>query len=272
MEIKLFLNQTNIESIVFYRSFFGLLIIISILILKKYRIKNLVTKNLKVHILRSIAGTLAMISGYLALNYVSLVHATTLGFTKIFFVIFLAHIVFKEKLSYFSLSFAFLGFVGICMSLNPSDFVEIYGTFLCIISSVFVSLGIMSVSFLSKKEKSISILFYHAFLSSLVTYIAFYNSIEILSSTNFFAIFIICVTALLGQYFNIVSYRDGKTSKIVIIGYSRIVFSFLLGYFILNETINLLQFFGLIVVIFSTLAAVLVDKKNLKGKDKDFPD
>ena len=75
-------------------------------------------------------------------------------------------------------------------------------------------------------------------------------------------------TALSGQYFNIKSYRDGKTSKIIIIGYTRILFSFLLGYFIFSEKLDFSQLFGLLIIILTTLSTLKV-KKRIRDKDKD---
>ena len=41
----------------------------------------------------------------------------------------------------------------------------------------------------------------------------------------------ITVTAVIGQYFNTESYKDNPTNKVMILSYSRIIFSTALGFF-----------------------------------------
>lgn len=253
MEIKFFSNEINIESIVFYRCLFGFLVISCVILINTNRFSLLKTENFKIHFLRAIFGTGAMLFGYSALKYVPLAQATAIGFVKIFFVIILATLFLKEKLKKSNLLLAIFGFLGVYLSVNPDSLNNLYGSFLCLIASAFVAGGIISISFLSKREETLSILFYNSFLSALITLMIFNNSIKLLTLTNYYGILIICITALSGQFFNIFSYREGKTSRIVIIGYIRILFSFLLGFFILGEKLDTIQILGLLIIILTTL-------------------
>ena len=268
MEIKYFSNQINIESIVFYRCLLGFIIVTLIILIKEKGMKSLKTKNFKIHILRASFGTSAMLFGYSALLYIPLAQATAIGFTKTFFVILLATLFLKEKFQKSNLILAIFGFIGVYYSISPDDINHIYGSFLCLAAALCVACGIISISYLSKKEETLTILFYHSFISTIITLIIFRSSLDYLSLSNYFGVIIICITALSGQYFNIKSYRDGKTSKIIIIGYTRILFSFLLGYFIFSEKLDFSQLFGLLIIILTTLSTLKV-KKRIRDKDKD---
>ena len=262
MEIKYFSNQINIESIVFYRCLLGLIIVTLIILIKEREITSLKTKNLKIHILRASFGTCAMLFGYSALLYIPLAQATAIGFTKTFFVILLASLFLKEKFEKSNLFLAIFGFLGVYFSINPDELYDIYGSFLCLIAALCVACGIISISYLSKKEKTLTILFYHSFISTIITFIIFRSSLDYLSLSNYYGIIIICITALSGQYFNIKSYRNGKTSKIIIIGYTRIIFSFLLGYFAFSEKLNVSQLLGLLIIVLTTVSTLKINKKN----------
>ena len=85
LQVKLLLDKVNIETIVFFRSFIGLFIVLILSIILRKGIKIIQTSNIKIHILRSIFGTLAMYFGYRSLNYITLSEATSIGFTKVFF-------------------------------------------------------------------------------------------------------------------------------------------------------------------------------------------
>ena len=90
LQVKLLLDKTNLESIVFYRSFIGLILILMLSATLKTGIKIIKTSNIKIHIIRSIFGTMAMYFGYRSLSYISLSEATSIGFTKVFFTSILA--------------------------------------------------------------------------------------------------------------------------------------------------------------------------------------
>ena len=86
-QIKLELLTNSIENIVFYRSFFGtvILLIFFIFNIKESLTKDFNSDNIFLHILRSIFGVLAMYFGYNSLNYLTLSQASTVSFTKVFF-------------------------------------------------------------------------------------------------------------------------------------------------------------------------------------------
>ena len=73
---------------------------------------------------------------------------------------------------------------------------------------------------------------------------------------------VICITALSGQYSNIKSYRDGITSKIIIIGYTRILFSFLLGYFVFSDTPDIFTVIGVLIIIICGIYVFLREHKQ----------
>ena len=100
-QIKLELLTSSIEDIVFYRSFFGTLILFSFFFIniKGSFFKEIDSNRIFIHILRSIFGVLAMYFGYNSLNHLTLSQASTISFTKVFFSSILAFIVFKEKTS-----------------------------------------------------------------------------------------------------------------------------------------------------------------------------
>ena len=101
-QIKLELLTNSVENIVFYRSFFGSLLLLSFFFfnIKESFAKDINSNKIFIHILRSIFGVLAMYFGYNSLNYLTLSQASTISFTKVFFSSILAFIVFKEKISY----------------------------------------------------------------------------------------------------------------------------------------------------------------------------
>ena len=126
-------------------------------------------------------------------------------------------------------------------------------------SAICVSGGIISISYLSKLEKTTVILFYHSILSTLIYIVLFSDKITLSIDKNLVSYFSLTITALLGQFFNTESYRDSSTNKVVIQSYSRIIFSTAFGFLFFQEKIYLLNIFGIIIVIFTSF---LIQKKS----------
>ena len=112
LQVKLLLDKVNIETIVFFRSFIGLFIVLILSIILRKGIKIIQTSNIKIHILRSIFGTLAMYFGYRSLNYITLSEATSIGFTKVFFTSILAFFCSQRKIKFIFIASCFSRIFG----------------------------------------------------------------------------------------------------------------------------------------------------------------
>ncbi len=259
LQIKFALNDSNIENIVFFRSFLGSLILLFLIFISKEKLNDLMkTKNFKIHFLRSIFGILAMYFGYKSLMYLSLAQASTIGFTKVFFTCIVSTFVFSEKFNLKTFFLIILGFTGIFLITNPNQIDSSLGLYMSIFSAICVSGGIISISYLSKKEKTKKILLYHSLISSLIFFVVFKDKISFELNQIFLNYLFLTITALLGQYFNTESYRNAKTKNVVILSYSRIVFSAIFGFLFFDEQISIFNILGIVTII---LSSFLVQKK-----------
>ena len=253
VQIKMSLVENNIENIVFYRSFFGAIILFLLILFRKEKcLIILKTQNIKIHLLRSFFGILAMYFGYKSLLYISLAQASTVGFSKVFFTCILASLIFSEKLDFKTVLLILTGFFGIILIANPGQINDSTGIYMSLFSAICVSGGIISISYLSKSEKTTTILFYHSILSTLVFLIIFFDQITFSFNSDLFNYVSLTINALLGQYFNTESYKDISTNKVVIQSYSRIIFSTIFGFFFFSEKIYLLNIVGIVIVIFTS--------------------
>ena len=129
---------------------------------------------------------------------------------------------------------------------------------MALFSAFCVSGGIISISYLSKHENTKKILLYHSFISSVIFFCIFNEKITF-NYSNIQNYLMITITAVIGQYFNTESYKDNPTNKIMILSYSRIIFSTTLGVFLLNENLSIYNILGIIIII---LTSFIITKKN----------
>ena len=261
LQIKISASHNSIETIVFYRSLIGTIILYCLFLFYKKKFIIISNKNIKFHILRSFFGVLAMYFGYKALTFIPLSLASTIGFTKVFFASLLSWFILKERLGFKNFFLDLLGFSGVYFITLPSTISEIDGIIFSLISSIFVSGGIVTVSYLTKKETTMNILMFHSAISSILTFLIFFDGISFYIKESFFSLFFITITALTAQYFNIESYRDEKAISIILVGYTRIIFSTILGFLFLEEKISFVALFGILIIILTTF---FVQKPQLK--------
>ena len=263
LQIKFSADHNSIETIVFYRSLIGTIVLYCLFIFYKKKLAIIANKNIKFHILRSFFGVLAMYFGYKALTLIPLSLASTIGFTKVFFASLMGWLILKEKPNFKNFSLVLLGFSGVYLITLPSTVSEIDGVILSLVSSIFVSGGIIVVSYLTKKETTMNILIFHSAISSILTFLIFFDGISLDIKGSFYSLFFLTITALIGQYFNIESYRDEKASSVILVSYTRIIFSTALGFFFFNEKVSFTALSGILIIIVTTFfVQKLQFKKN----------
>ena len=252
LQIKFSADHNSIETIVFYRSLIGTIVLYCLFIFYKKKLTIIANKNIKFHILRSFFGVLAMYFGYKALTLIPLSLASTIGFTKVFFASLMSWLILKEKPKFKNFSLVLLGFLGVFLITLPSTVSEIDGVILSLLSSIFVSGGIIVVSYLTKKETTMNILIFHSAISSILTFLIFFDGISLDIKESFYSLFFLTITALIGQYFNIESYRNEKASSVILVSYTRIIFSTALGFFFFNEKVSFTALSGILIIIVTT--------------------
>ena len=193
-----------------------------------------------------------MYYGYKSLIYLTLAQASTIGFSKVFFTCILSIFFLSEKLSIKTFLLIILGFLGILLITNPNQISEGVGVYMSLFSAICVAGGIISISYLSKREETITILLYQSVISTLVFFIFLRNNISLQLDFSTISYFLITVTALLGQFFNTESYKNFKTNNIVILSYTRIIFSSILGFLFFDEKIGMFGLLGILLVILTT--------------------
>ena len=259
VQIKISLLKDSIENLVFYRSFFGVLILLMTILVNQKRMFYLINPgDIKIHIFRCICGVSAMYFGYQSLMFLSLAQASTIGFTKVFFTCLISSLIFSEKLNFKLIVLIFLGFLGIVLISKPGQIEINSGLYMALFSAMCVSGGIISISYLSKREETLTILFYHSLFSTIIFFLIFYSKISIQSFDLIGSYLLITLTALLGQYFNTESYKNFETKNVVILSYSRIIFSTMFGFMFFNEQLDVISLLGILVV---CLTSFLIQKK-----------
>ena len=115
--IKLVADNASNEWIVFFRNFFGLVLLIPII--SRYGLENLKTDVIHWHIARSLAGLGAMYCFFYSIAHIPLAESVLLSYTTPLFAPIIATFLLGELLTLRLMAAMFVGFSGVYFIVNP---------------------------------------------------------------------------------------------------------------------------------------------------------
>ena len=263
--IKYLTAELHPFQLAFFRCFFGLLILIPI-ILKDDLFKTLNTKRLRLHIIRGLLGIGAIMAGFTALSMMPLATAVTLGYTRILFLVPLAIIFIGEKTDFIKIILIIFGFLGVIVIINPNNDsgITYYSAIIALTGAFFVSCVKLTVKSLTSTESTLTIQFYYGIISSIglfIPCIIFWSSISLL---NLLLIFIAAICGTIAQMLTIWGLKNSTTTVVMPADYSRLIFATIYGFILFNEIPYLNEIIGSIVIIFTTMVILFLDQIKKK--------
>ena len=248
--IKLIIDQHHVLDIMFLRSIFALIILLTFYKFKFFKINK---KYFKFHLFRTILGVSAMFFTFTALKYIPISNLTIINFSKIFFILPLAVILLKEKPYFSSFLYILAGFLGVIIIIgievdNSSNlkyyFYALFGAFLIALVKILIK---KLVAF----ENTLNIQFWFALYSSIFLFFPYFHLAIIPSPKSILYIFFASIFGLLAQFFTIKGLQVAKSTIVMPFDFCRIIFASIIGVLIFSETISLSFLLGALLIIYS---------------------
>jgi drug/metabolite transporter (DMT)-like permease len=250
------------NEIVFYRSFFGLLLAAVILVYKRV---PLATPYWRVHLWRGLSGAVAMMLYFHCLTTLPLATATTLNYTSSLFLIALTLIFYKDPFHFSITASLALGFFGVILLLHPTLEREqfISGVF-GLISGLLAAVALVNVRQLGRLgEPAIRVVFYFNLVATLLGGIWIApGELHPLSQTDLVLLLGIGASATLAQLAMTHAYRTGHTLVVSTLSYSTIAFASLFGLLFWQETISPIGLLGIALIIASGVLSLKLSPRH----------
>jgi drug/metabolite transporter (DMT)-like permease len=252
---------THIE-LVFYRSFFGLLLIYAIM--RQQRI-GAATQYWRNHLWRSISGTVALALFFYCITVLPLATAVTLNYTAPLFLTVLTILVFKDKF-HPPLAIAIAsGFCGVVLLLHPTlQRDQLLPGLLGLISGLLAGVALLNVKQLAIiGEPDTRTVFYFTLTATLGSGAwMLFDTVHAITAQNFLILIGLGSTATLAQLTMTRAYRIGKTLVVGSLAYSTIVFASLFGMLLWNEILPLSSWLGMALIIASGVLSLRLSPKH----------
>ena len=244
------------SELVFYRSFFGLLVVYGML---RQQQVTLHTAHWREHLWRGLSGTLAMMLFFYCITVLPLATAITLNYTSSLFLSALTVWVLKEKFHAPLSSSLILGFAGVVLLLHPTLMQDqLVPGLLGLISGMLAGVALLNVRQLGLLgESGMRVVFYFNLIATLVSgaWMLQYP-LHPVALSDLLLLVTIGASATFAQLAMTRAYRTGQTLVVGSLAYSTIVFSALFGLLFWNELLSLSAWFGIALIIASGMLSL----------------
>ena len=237
--------------ITFLRFCFGCLCLLPFMLF--YGKRSFHTERAWIHFARGTILFLAISMWCYGLTIVPIAHATLTTFTMPLFLLVLAPIFLKEKISRALIMATCLGFLGAIASFDIMHVnFEITSMILLISALLFASLDIINKKFVMK-ESMLSMLFYSALVTSLLGAIPAYIVWQTPSSHDLIILLYLGAGGNLILYCLLKAFSLVPASSIAPYRYLELIFSSAIGFMIFSEIPSIMMVIGALLIIPSTL-------------------
>ena len=260
--VKLGAAHFSYVELVFYRSFFGLLLVY--LIMRSQRV-SVATQYVRNHLWRGISGSVALALFFYCITVLPLATAVTLNYTAPLFLTLLTMLVFKDKF-HLPLTIAIaLGFGGVVLLLHPTlQRDQLLPGLLGLISGFLAGVAYLNVKQLGViGEPETRTVFYFSLTASIGSGLwMLFGSVHTITPQGFAILLGLGSTATLAQLAMTRAYRIGNTLVVGSMAYSTIIFASLFGILLWNEILPLSSWLGMALIIAGGVLSLRLTPKH----------
>ncbi len=260
--VKLGAAQFSSAELAFYRSLFGLLLTLAMLHGGRF---SFATPHRMGHVWRGLSGTVAMILFFYCITTLPLATAITLNYTSSLFLTLLTILVFKDRFHLPLSGTLALGFAGVILLLRPAlAHDQLAPGLLGLASGFLAGVALLNVRQLGQRgEPAVRIVFYFNLVATAGCGLWMLREpLHPLTLRTLPLLLAIGASATLAQLAMTRAYRLGQTIVVSSLSYSTIAFSALFGMLLWHETLPLVGWLGMLLIIASGVLSLKLAPKH----------
>lgn len=253
--IKVVGQRIHVTEILFVRQIV-MTLIVAPTILSSFP-QSLHTPQLKLHGLRVVLATTAMLLGFTAIIQLPLADATAISFAKSFFVTLFAIAFLKEVVGLHRWGATILGFVGVLIMLNPTGdaATSLYGL-MAVAGAACAGLVMILIRLMSKTDKPVTILTYQAVGVGIVMIVPAIYYWVTPTWEEFGILVLIGIISWGAQMCNIQAFRAGEATAITSLDYTRLLYATVIGGVVFAQWPGTNTLIGAAIIIIASLYTV----------------
>lgn len=245
--------------IVFLRAVIGFLMMIPWILHQASAFKNI--QNLQLHAIRIGLSTLTLTTSFFAIARLPFALFTAINFTRPLVLMVMAAFILRERISGKQWIAAVIGLTGVIIALEPGGLALTWGLPALFLTVIFGTAAIIVTRKLSEAPTVVMMTFYTAGLSVLTFPFAIWSWVP-MQLNDWPVLLAIGLFAQSAQFCFLKAHKWGEAGFLALLGYSSLLLSTGVGYFIFDEIPHLSFVFGALLIVVATLWASLSARKK----------
>jgi drug/metabolite transporter (DMT)-like permease len=231
--------------IVFFRSAFAIVPLLTWLGWQGDLINAIRTSNVRGHLLRGIISSCGMFAGFVALAYLPLSDAIAIGYASPLIVVVLAALVLKETVWAYRWTAVAVGFAGVLIMLMPhlsgGAFSQgfgggpLVGVLFALLGAVCSAGATIQVRRLLATERTGAIVLYFSLITTALGFVTIVLGWRMPGAADFALLVFIGVLGGIGQILLTQSFRYADASLVAPFEYTTMLWAFLIGWFVFGQ-------------------------------------
>lgn len=252
MCIKIASSELHSTQLVFFRSIFGLLIILPIVLPKG--VTFIKTSILPMHLFRGFISICAMSCFFYAIAHIGLSESTLLNATSPLFIGLLSMPILKEKVSIETTIALVIGFIGVVFILKPGTALFTFAALIGLCSGFFIAAAKVLVRYMANTEPVLRTVFYFSITTTVYSgfLMVWFWQTPNMHDIGIMVLAAICATG--GQTLLTYSFTHNEAVTVAPFTYVTVVVATLIGWFGWNELPDLGSSIGAILIIGACLS------------------
>jgi drug/metabolite transporter (DMT)-like permease len=245
--------------IVFFRCFFGLLIILPFASRGGGRAMR--TGRPGLHLLRALIGIWAMSAGFYAVTRLPLADVTAVSFTKGMFMVVLAVLFVGERVRWRRWTATLVGFMGVLIMVRPGSAGFDPTMLVALLSAFLAAIVVTLIRRMPLSERPVTILFYFGLITTPVALLPAWLVWTTPSPAELALLALAAGLGVAGQGCAIRAHRAGEASIVAPFDYARLLFATGLGFLLFGDLPDAWAAAGAMVIVASS---VYIGRRELR--------
>ena len=264
--VKLLGQQMPSIEIAWFRSLFGLIVIIPFIMRTGFGILR--TKRPGLHIFRGINSSIILAMAYYALTHLPIAQVTSISFSRPLFLLVLAVLILHEKVRIHRAVATVIGFIGVLIIVRPSMDME-PAMMAALGNAMLMAVGIIVLKILAKDDRTETMIFYVTLIQSTVLAIPAIIYWQTPTWEQLALLACIGASGTLMQSFMVRAYRSAEASALAPFDYTRLIFASMVGYFFFGEIVDNFTWVGAGLLIAATFYIAQRERTIARQTDGD---
>lgn len=236
--------------VTFFRTLTGLMFIAPFLVGRGQQ--GWRTTQLGLHVLRGLFGNLGMICGFYALIHMPLADANAITFARALFIVPAAMIFLSETVGVRRGAATAIGFLGVLIMVRPTGTIE-PAALAAVSQAMLVAGAVICVKILSRKDSTVTLLFYSSIIGLLITAIPAMLVWKPPTTTEYLLLLAMGAFGVAAHNCFIRGYSVGEASAMAPFDYTRLLFAATAGFVVFSEVPDMWTIVGAAIIVGSTL-------------------